>query len=51
MQNRKVDIKSILKKSSRTWILLVIILVLAMLQPGVFLTIANIKSILMSRDI
>lgn len=51
MQNRKVDIKSILKKSSRTWILLVIILVLAMLQPGVFLTIANIKSILMSISI
>ena len=51
MKNKSLNIKSILGKSQRLWILLAIMLVLTILQPGVFLTVANIKSILMSISI
>lgn len=40
-----------LKKATRLWILVVIMLALTILQPGVFLTGANMKSILLSISI
>lgn len=46
--NKKMDIKAILGKSQRLWILVAVMLVLTVLQPGVFLTAANMKSILLS---
>lgn len=46
--NKKMDIKEILGKSQRLWILAAVMLVLTVLQPGVFLTAANMKSILLS---
>lgn len=46
--NKKTDIKTILGKSQRLWILVAVMLVLTVLQPGVFLTTANMKSILLS---
>ena len=46
--NKKMDIKTIFGKSQRLWILVAVMLVLTVLQPGVFLTAANMKSILLS---
>ena len=45
------SITHMLKKSTRLWILVVIMLVLTVLQPGVFLTGANMRSILLSISI
>lgn len=48
----KIDsVKKVLGKSQRLWILVVIMLVLTVLQPGVFLTVSNIRSILLSISI
>ncbi len=46
--NKKMDIKTIFGKSQRLWILVAVMLVLTVLPPGVFLTAANMKSILLS---
>ncbi len=46
--NKKMDMKSIFGKSQKLWILVAVMLVLTLLQPGVFLTAANMKSILLS---
>lgn len=46
--NKKMDIKSIFGKSQKLWILVAVMLALTLLQPGVFLTGANMKSILLS---
>lgn len=46
--NKKMDIKSIFGKSQKLWILVAVMLALTLLQPGVFLTAANMKSILLS---
>ena len=46
--DKKPDIRKILGKSQRIWILAAVMLVLTLLQPGVFLTGANMKSILLS---
>lgn len=46
--DKKLEIKKILGKSQRIWILAAVMLVLTVLQPGVFLTGANMKSILLS---
>lgn len=51
MKKNKFNVKEVIGKSQRLWILLVIMLVLTILQPGVFLTVANMKSILMSISI
>lgn len=51
MKSKGIDLKKIIGKSQRLWILLAIMLVLTVLQPGVFLTVSNIKSILMSISI
>ena len=47
----KDKIKKVLGRSQKLWILVVIMLVLTILQPGVFLTAANMKSILLSISI
>ena len=47
----KDKVKKIFGKSQRLWILVAIMLVLTILQPGVFLTGANMKSILLSISI
>lgn len=44
-------IKKALGKSQKLWILLAIMLVMTILQPGVFLTVDNMKSILLSISI
>ncbi len=47
----KDKIKKMLGRSQRLWILVVIMLALTLLQPGVFLTVSNIRSILLSISI
>ncbi len=47
----KDKVKKLFGKSQRVWILVAIMLVLTILQPGVFLTGANMKSILLSISI
>lgn len=47
----KNNVKKLFGKSQRVWILVAIMLVLTILQPGVFLTGANMKSILLSISI
>ena len=49
--NKKLNVKEIFNKSQRLWILVAIMLVLTILQPGVFLTWSNFKSIFMSISI
>ncbi|PXV85611.1 ribose transport system permease protein [Lachnotalea glycerini] len=51
MNSKKIDFKKILSKSQKLWILLIVMLILTILQPGVFLTAANMKSILLSISI
>lgn len=46
--NKKMDVKSIFGRSQKLWILAAVMLALTLLQPGVFLTAANMKSILLS---
>ena len=48
---KKFDIKALISKSQKILILLAIVLIMAVLQPGVFLTGQNIKSILFSISI
>lgn len=47
----KHGVKKIFGKSQKLWILVAVMLVLTILQPGVFLTGANMKSILLSISI
>lgn len=51
MNSRSASIKQLLKNSTRLWILVAVMLVLTVLQPGVFLTASNMKSILLSISI
>jgi ribose/xylose/arabinose/galactoside ABC-type transport system permease subunit len=51
MKNKKFDLKTSFGKSQRLWILVVVMLILTILQPGVFLTAGNMKSILLSISI
>lgn len=51
MSSKKTNIKNTFEKSQRLWILVAIMLVLTVLQPGVFFTFSNIKSILQSISI
>ena len=47
----KMNLKKVLMKSQKLWILLAVVLVLTVLQPGVFLTVSNFTSILLSISI
>ncbi|MDD3368193.1 MAG: ABC transporter permease [Lachnospiraceae bacterium] len=51
MKNNNLNIKTIFNKSQKLWILVVVMIILTVLQPGVFLTFANMKSILLSISI
>ena len=51
MREKSLSLLGTLRKSTRLWILVAVMLVLTALQPGVFLTGANIKSILLSISI
>ena len=51
MREKSLSLLGTLRKSTRLWILAAVMLVLTALQPGVFLTGANIKSILLSISI
>jgi ribose/xylose/arabinose/galactoside ABC-type transport system permease subunit len=51
MMKKNTDIRGLLMRSQKLWIILAIIIVLTVLQPGVFLTGANFKSILLSISI
>lgn len=48
MKKKEMNLKEILGKSQRVWILAAIMLVFTILKPGVFLTIGNMYSVLMS---
>lgn len=49
--SRQANIKSILARSQKLWILAAVIVALTILQPGIFLTANNFKSILLSISI
>lgn len=51
MKSRTFDIRKILGKSQKLGILLFVMIILSILQPGVFMTVSNMKSILLSISI
>lgn len=46
--DRRKNVKSFLRSSQKLWILIAVMIVLTVMQPGVFLTVGNFKSILLS---
>ena len=51
MNTEKKSVLSVFKKSTRLWILVAVMLVFTILQPGIFLTADNMKSVLLSISI
>lgn len=51
MNSKHAELKKIAGRSQKLWILVAVMLILTILQPGVFLTGANMKSVLLSISI